>query len=72
MATEYGVRGSPTFVVNGQTVDVARSAEAIKEAVCSAFIEPPKECEQTLSTTAEDPGIGPVGSGSGSGSSGQC
>ena len=51
---------------------VSRSAEAIKEAVCSAFITPPAECEQTLSTNTESPGIGPIGSGSGSSSEGQC
>ncbi len=66
---EYGVRGSPTFVVNGKTVSVGRSAEAIKNTICSAFTNPPEECDQTLSDLTEDPGIGPIGSGSGSASS---
>jgi len=69
---QYGVRGSPTFVINGKTVSVARSPEAIKEAICSAFNNPPSECQQTLSSTAESPGFGPVGSGSGSSSGGGC
>jgi hypothetical protein len=72
LAQQYGVRGSPTFVVNGQTVSVDRSPEAIKQAICSAFNTPPEECEQELSTTAEQPGIGPIGSGSGASSGGQC
>jgi len=72
LATEYNVGGSPTFVVNGQTVSVNRSPEAIKELVCSAFNNPPEECEQTLSTDAESPGIGPMGEGGGSGSTAQC
>jgi len=69
----YSVRGSPTFVVNGVEVSVNRSPEAIKEAICSGFTNPPEECDQELSTTAEAPGIGPIGSGSGdSGSDAQC
>ena len=69
---QYGVRGSPTFVLNGKTISVARSSEAIKEAICSAFNNPPDECQQTLSSAAESPGFGPVGSGSGASSGGGC
>lgn len=69
---KYGVGGSPTFVINGKTISVARSAEAIKQAICSAFIDPPAECNQTLSTTTEATGIGAIGAGSGSSSGGQC
>jgi len=72
LAQQYGVSGSPTFVVNGQTVSVNRSPEAIKQAICSAFNNPPEECNQKLSETAEQPGIGPMGSGSGASSTGQC
>ena len=70
----YGVRGSPTFVLNGQVVNVNRSPESIKEAICAAFNNPPEECNQTLSTSAASPGLGPVGaaaSGSESGTA-QC
>jgi len=72
LATKYGVRGSPTFVLNDKVISVNRSPEAIKEAVCNAFTNPPEECKQTLSTKTESPGIGPIGSGEGSGSGGQC
>jgi protein-disulfide isomerase len=72
LATQYGVGGSPTFVLNGQTISVTRSAEAIKEAVCDAFTTPPAECDQTLSNTPEAPSWGPIGSGSGSETQAQC
>ncbi|NIO44997.1 MAG: hypothetical protein GTN36_05600 [Candidatus Aenigmarchaeota archaeon] len=72
LAQQFGVGGSPTFVVNGKTLSVQRSPEAIKQAICSAFNTAPSECEQALSTAAESPGIGPIGSGSGSGSAASC
>lgn len=72
MNEEYGVMGSPTFVINDKVMSVNRSPEAIKDAICSAFNNPPEECEQELSDKAEQPGIGPIGSGSGASSSGQC
>jgi thiol-disulfide isomerase/thioredoxin len=68
--SKYGVRGSPTLVINGKTVSVTRSPEAVKQTICSAFNEPPKECEQTLSSNTEQPGLGQMGASSGSGSSG--
>ncbi|MEM5766600.1 MAG: hypothetical protein QW423_03145 [Candidatus Aenigmatarchaeota archaeon] len=68
----YNVRGSPTFVVNGVTVSVNRASESIKQIICSAFKTPPSECSQSLSTTTESPGIGPIGSGSATSSGGQC
>jgi len=68
----YGVRGSPTFVLNGVTVSVNRAAESIKQAICSAFKVQPPECSQKLSTATESPGIGPIGSSSSSSSGGQC
>jgi protein-disulfide isomerase len=72
LAQQYGVRGSPTFVINGVTMSVNRSPEAVKQAICDAFTTPPEECSQTLSTASEGPGIGALGSGSGSGSQGTC
>jgi len=72
LANMYGVGGSPTFIVNGMELSVNRSPEAIKQAVCSAFNNPPEECSQTLSTTTEDLGIGPMGSGTGSAPQSQC
>jgi protein-disulfide isomerase len=68
----YGVRGSPTFVLNGVEVSVNRAAESIKQAICSAFKVQPAECSQNLSTQTESPGIGPIGSGSQASSGGAC
>jgi hypothetical protein len=42
------VSGSPTLVINGMIFDGERSINGYKEAICSAFINPPAECEQEL------------------------
>lgn len=55
---KYGVQGSPTLVINGKQVQVARSPEAVKQAVCAAFDEQPEECSQTLSTASAAPSFG--------------
>lgn len=62
---KYGVRGSPTMVINGQSVQVSRSAEAVKQAICNAFTTPPADCDKTLNSNQETPGPGPIGTGSG-------
>lgn len=51
-ATEYGVTGSPTLVINGVKVNTARTAEAFKTAVCDAFNTAPEECSETLDSSA--------------------
>ncbi len=56
--TRYGVRGSPTLVINGAVVNVARSPEEIKKAICSAFITAPEECNTVLSTAQASAGFG--------------
>jgi len=66
---KYDIRGSPTLVINGKTVSVTRSPEAIKEAVCSAFNTTPEECSTQLSTDQESAGFGYA---TGSSSGGQC
>lgn len=63
---KYGVRGSPTLVINDTVVNVERSPEKVKEAICQAFLTPPSECEETLSSTPTSPGFG-VGEGKSSG-----
>jgi hypothetical protein len=65
--TAYGVRGSPTLVINGEVVQVARSAEAVKQAICNAFTNPPAACDQELNTNQEQPGAGPIGAGTAAG-----
>jgi hypothetical protein len=60
---QYGVQGSPTMVINGQQVQIGRSSEAVKQAICAAFTTPPKECQTALNTAQENPGAGPIGAG---------
>ncbi len=57
-ANELGVSGSPTFVINGAQVQVSRSPDAIKIAVCNSFNSPPEECSKILSTSSANPGFG--------------
>ena len=57
--TKYGVQGSPTLVINGAQVDgVNRTADAVKQAICAAFNNPPAECGQTLATASYGAGFG--------------
>lgn len=48
---ELGVSGSPTVFINGKTYSGARSADAYKSAVCSAFSTAPSACGQVLNST---------------------
>ena len=69
---EYGVKGSPTLVLNGVQISPSRTAEAIKTVVCNAFITAPEECKTTLSTQAESAGLGPIGTATGSTTEANC
>jgi len=52
-ASDNGVTGSPTLMINGVVVNVAsRTAEAYKTAVCNAFNNAPSECSSTLSSSS--------------------
>ncbi|HRY36382.1 MAG TPA: thioredoxin domain-containing protein [Candidatus Magasanikbacteria bacterium] len=66
---KYGVQGSPTLVINGSQVQVARSPEAVKQAICASFEEQPEECGQTLSTASAAPSFG---AGTGTGTTAEC
>lgn len=50
-AQAVGVTASPSLVVNGVKVSVARTAEAFKGAVCSGFNEMPSTCGEELDST---------------------
>lgn len=43
------VQGSPTLVINGAKINVARTADAMKNAVCEAFNSVPQDCLVSLS-----------------------
>lgn len=68
--TKYGVQGSPTIVINDKVVEVDRTPEKFKEAICQAFNSPPEECSQTLSSESPSAGLG--GGTTDSSSSGGC
>jgi len=56
---KYGIRGSPTLVINDRVVSLSsRSPEKFKEVLCQAFSSPPEECSQTLSDKTFSPGFG--------------
>ncbi len=56
LTNELGVQGSPTLIINGTVYQGERSAESYKNAICSAFNNPPQECEETLGETTEAAG----------------
>jgi len=69
---KYGVRGSPTVVINDQVMDISpRSPEKFKEVICQAFNSQPQECSQTLSNDIPSPGLGGGTASSGGGGCGQ-
>jgi protein-disulfide isomerase len=68
-AEKYGVQGSPTLVINGTQVEVARSPEAVKEAVCASFTKAPSECDTKLSTQSA---ASSFGTGAGANTDASC
>ena len=55
---KYGVRGSPTLVINGQTVSTSRDTVSLFGAICGAFNEAPEECNTEFETGTPSPGFG--------------
>ena len=51
------VSASPTLVINGIIYDGSRSSEDFKKAICSAFENPPSECNQIVENS-QDKGSG--------------
>lgn len=68
-ANKYGVKGSPSLVINGQNVSSGRDSASLLKTICSAFNSQPEECNKQLSAAAPAPGFG---EGSGSDSGGGC
>jgi len=70
---KFGVRGSPTLVINGITTSAARVPEAYKQVICNAFNTPPIECEGELPTGQASAGFGgDFESGVGTAAAAQC
>jgi hypothetical protein len=71
-ANANGVSGSPTMFINGaEASPSARSPDAVKTLICSAFNNSPSSCSQTLDSNQASPGFGTSSSSSGS-SGTQC
>jgi hypothetical protein len=66
LSNDYGVRGSPSLVINGEMATSARDSQSYLDAICSAFNDAPEECIQSLSSTPPSPGFGWEGTGSAS------
>ena len=66
---KYGVRGSPTLVINGQVARSGRDPASYLSTICSAFTEEPEECSMEVSTQTPSPGFG---GGTGGSSGGNC
>jgi hypothetical protein len=67
---KYGVRGSPSFVLNGKKIETSRSPAGLLKAICAGFENPPEECNAELSSETPKSGFGFDGSGSDGGSCG--
>jgi glutaredoxin len=52
LSKQNGVSGSPTLIINGATYNGGRTAEAYKQAICSAFNTQPSECSKALSESS--------------------
>jgi glutaredoxin len=69
---KYGVRGSPTLIVNGKQVQTGRDAQSLLNAICSAFSDKPEECNTDMSSFGNPaPGFG-FGTQGGSAASAGC
>ena len=56
--TKYGVGGSPTLVINGQTISSGRDSASLLYTICSAFNNQPDACFSPLSSASPAPGFG--------------
>jgi len=69
---KYGVRGSPTLVINGVTAEkVRRDPASLLNAICIGFKDKPAECNEELSSENPSPGFG-FSEGSSTSTGGQC
>lgn len=67
--TAYGIRGSPSLVINGASSSAGRDSASYLTAICEAFNEKPEACSQELSAEAPGAGFGydkPAAASSGS------
>ncbi len=55
---EYGVQGSPTFILNEVKVTPSRTPEDYKNIICEGFKDAPQECEEKLSSSVPEASFG--------------
>ncbi|MEK9130245.1 MAG: hypothetical protein AAB526_02515 [Patescibacteria group bacterium] len=55
---KYNVEGSPVLIINGSKSEANRDSASLLTAICSAFNNPPAECNNKLSSAAPAPGFG--------------
>jgi protein-disulfide isomerase len=69
---KYGVRGSPTLVINGVQAQSGRDAQSILNTICGAFTDKPEECNTDMTQFGTPaPGFG-FGTQGGSATSAGC
>ena len=72
LSESYGVRGSPTLVINGVIASSGRNSDAYLQTICSAFNTVPEKCSSlALSTSNPNPGFG-YGEGETAATDAQC
>jgi hypothetical protein len=54
---KYGVKGSPTLVLNGTIIKSGRDSQSILNSICSAFSQEPSECDTKLSNVSPSAGF---------------
>jgi hypothetical protein len=55
---KYGVEGSPELIINEEKISAYRDSSSLLSTICSAFNNPPSECETELSSATPAPGFG--------------
>lgn len=51
LSNEYGVTGSPTLILNGESINAGRSPNGYLTAVCSGYTTQPAQCSLKLNDT---------------------
>jgi len=69
---KYGVRGSPTLIINGQQAQSGRDAQSLLNTICGTFTNTPAECNSDMTSFGNPaPGFG-FGTQGGSATSAGC
>jgi hypothetical protein len=55
---KYAVGGSPTLVINGESVNSGRDSASLLKAICSSFNVAPEECNTVFEEGSPSPGFG--------------